>query len=419
MIYNPTGITYKKKYKGKEVCWYVIINEKKTADGKYPRRFINTHLPIRGNSKKAEKILVEELEKYRQELIKEEEKNNLIKFGVRVLDGSQISFVDYLRDYIENKKMNWRESTYHGYVWVVSKIEKYFDQLHEQPKLSEINHLIINQMFKKFQKDKLKVSSLKNLENLMRPALKQAYIDEIIPNNPYDKVVLEKQPIIDTQVEQPYLNDKQMIEFLSIIDNHPLKDIYTISLFTGMRRSELLGLRWSNIDFEGKTILISGNVQKFNKEFSISELNKPGRSRATQVGIEIVFDCLKQIKEDIESNKRFFGSSYNNKYEDFVCVNKLGNLYNPDYLTKELKKIVRENSTLPNIHLHSLRHSFCTFVYNHTEDIYQASIALRHSRLETTKRYTHSGQDLEKKKATTQKLDDDLNNLINTYKNNE
>lgn len=417
--YEPTGKVYLKKHSNNKAYWYVVINEKKTADGKYPRRFINTHLPERGNKKLAEKQLAIELEKYKRELEDEERKNNLKAYGIESLDGSQIKFLDYLKQYIDYNQIHWRKSTYKGHQFTLKKITNYFKEKKQDFYLSDINHIIINNMYNKFQQDKLKVKTITNMANLIRPALRQAYIDNLINCNPYDKVAkFKRQPDVDDELERPYLNNAQMKEFIKIVSTHRLGAIYIICLMTGTRRSELAGLKWSHIDFENRRLHIQGNVQKHNGEFEFSELNKTEKSQDEQIINDFVFEALSIIKENKERNKKLWGNAYDLRYDDYVCVNELGVLYNPDYLTNELKKIVRAHPELPDIHLHSLRHSFCTYVYNQTGDIYLTMLMMRHTRVETTKIYTHTNREYEKKENVAKLMQNSFGELQDLLKEN-
>ena len=419
MSFIPTGRVNLKYSKKNGYTWYAIVNLKKDENGNYPQRFINTHLPERGNKKKAEQILAFELEKYKKELEEEERKNSLTVYGIESMDGSKIKFLDYLQQYIDYNKIHWRQSTCEGHQFTLKKISNYFKSKKLDLNLSDINHIIINNMYNKFQQDKLKVKTIDNMANLIRPALKQAYIDDIISCNPYDKVAkLKKQPNVDIDIERPYLNDEQMKEFIKIVSNHRLGAIYIICLMTGTRRSELAGLKWSHINFENRRIHIKGNVQKHKGVFEFSDLNKTEQSEDEQIISDFVFQTLSFIKEDKEKNKKLWGNAYNSTYDDYVCVNELGELYNPGYLTSELKKIVRAHPELPDIHLHSLRHSFCTYVYNQTGDIYLTMLMMRHSRVETTKIYTHANREYGKKEKVANFFQNSFGELQDLLKEN-
>lgn len=418
MAFEPTGRVYAKQTR-KGRIWYVIINQQKDESGKYPQKFINTHLPDRGNKKEALKILDEELQKYKNELIEKERLKNNQAYGIVATDSNAITFIDYLKNYLNEKKSSLRPVTYQGYIWVINKIEKYFSKIKFQPKLSEVSHHLINQMYKSFQADKLKVKTIDNVANLIRPALKDAYINDIIPFNPYDKVTkLKKQPEIDVEPDKPYLNDEQMKQFIKNASKDYLGRLFVVCLMSGLRRSELLGLRWSNIDLDKKTLSISGNVQKLNKEFIFSEINKTEKSTNDQIMCDVLFEMLSKIKEEQQNNKKLWGNAYIKEFEDFVCVNPIGQLYNPDFFTKQIKKYIPKDSGMPNIHLHSLRHSFCTFMYNNTHDIYLTMNLMRHTRIETTKGYTHADKEDEYKKRGASVLQNIFGDLELSNQNN-
>lgn len=383
MTFVPTGRVNLRKTK-QGLTWYVIINLKKAEDGTYPQKFINTHLPERGNKKQAEKILKLELEKYQEQLEREEaEKNNEI-----YLNSNDILFVDYLRDFVDKKKYDIVPSVFKTYMSYVNNIEDYFNKLHRKPLLTEIKASDINDFYFYLRERGLKILTLKHYACVLRPALRQAYLDEILMRNPYDNVKKLKKDTSETP-KRVYLDDNEMKEFIKVVKEHKVGNFLILDLMSGLRRGELLGLRWSSIDFNKHILSISGVIT----------MGEDGKAKfvdyaKTEQSVDDTFmnpyveSILQEIKEKQEYNKTLLGNAYSKEYLDFVCVNEQGIRYLPDYFTKTIKKIVNKFG-LKDIHFHSLRHSFCSYLYRKTRDIEAVKKMMRHADIKTTEIYAH------------------------------
>ncbi len=391
MSFVPTGRVNLRKTK-QGLTWYVIINLKKAEDGTYPQKFINTHLPERGNKKQAEKILKLELEKYQEQLEREEaEKNN-----ESYLKPNDILFVDYLRDFVYKKKHDIVPSVLKTYMSYINNIEEYFNKLHRKPLLTEIKSSDINDFYFYLREKGLKILTLKHYACVLRPALRQAYLDEILIRNPYDNIKKLKKDFSETP-KRLYLDDNEMKEFIKVVKDHKVGNFLILDFMSGLRRGELLGLRWSSIDFDKHILSISGVITMgADGKAEYVDFAKTEHSIDNIVMNSYVESILQEIKAKQEENKALLGNAYSKEYLDFVCVNEQGIRYLPDYLTKIIKKIVNKFG-LKDIHFHSLRHSFCSYLYRKTRDIEAVRKMMRHADIRTTEIYAHEC-DLELKK---------------------
>ena len=164
-----------------------------------------------------------------------------------------------------------------------------------------------------------------------------------------------------------YLTNYKIIEFFEKIKTTRIGKIYIISTMFGLRRSELLGIKLSSIDFENKTLHIDGTVQKRNKEFLFQDFNKTKKSKDYFIMSDETIEIIKSLIEETETNRKET-LCYNNEYSEYLCVDELGFLYNPDYVSKQIKQLVKKYN-MKDIHLHSLRHSYGSLLYNKTKDL--------------------------------------------------
>ena len=132
-----------------------------------------------------------------------------------------------------------------------------------------------------------------------------------------------------------------------------LELIVVLAAFLGLRREEICGLQWKNVDFEKSTLTIdqaitmagSQRIEKTTKSFSsIRELYIP----------ESVMECLKREKERQEKLRELAGIE---PEDDLVVVMANGRKYRPNYISELFTKFIEDND-LPKITLHGLRHPY-------------------------------------------------------------
>ena len=131
--------------------------------------------------------------------------------------------------------------------------------------------------------------------------------------------------------------------------------------FYGLRRSEAVGLRWSAIDFENNTLTIRHTVTSCNlsgKRVQIArDTTKTKSSMRTLPLLPAFKELLLEKREKQEEYKRVCGRSYDKRYLDYICVDEMGTLISPDYLTASFPKLLKKNN-LRHIRYHDLRHPY-------------------------------------------------------------
>jgi integrase len=101
---------------------------------------------------------------------------------------------------------------------------------------------------------------------------------------------------------------------------------------------------------------------------------------------DTIYNYLIKIKHQQDENKKLYGSSYNYEYSDYVCVNDMGDILKPDYVTKAFKELLIKNN-MKVIRFHDLRHSCATLLLYLGYNLKDIQVWLGHSTLSTTNRY--------------------------------
>lgn len=185
-----------------------------------------------------------------------------------------------------------------------------------------------------------------------------------------------------------------------------------MAAYYGLRREEVVGLKWDGIDFQykqltikhtvteaivdGKRVEIARDTTKTKKSFRTLPFDPTG----------IVENMLLDMKAKQEEWKKTFGKMYNHQYDDYIFVRQDGERYKVDWVTRTFKEFLKKNH-LRVIRFHDLRHT-CATMLRHTgvpmEDIQKF---LGHSTITTTEGiYAHF--DDTQHRATILKLSDYL-----------
>lgn len=154
-----------------------------------------------------------------------------------------------------------------------------------------------------------------------------------------------------------------------------------------LRRSEVLGLKWSAIDFENKTITIKHTIVevkiKGKNRILGKDRTKTNASHRTLPLTDEIIVALETAKKQQKYYKRKFKKSYNTKYEEYVCLNPDGSIIKPDYVTRHFPLLLK-NSGLRHIRFHDLRHSCASLLLARNVPMKAIQEWLGHSDFSTT-----------------------------------
>lgn len=347
--------------------FYAVINYKDNY-GKYKQKWFNTGLKERGNKKEAQKILDEKLSTFQPDVF-EVQPEPIVK--------NDIIFMDYIENYVKDKKKELSPAVYVGYTHCVKVMKKFFKN---SLKLKDVtyHHLLEFYDYLKNKRGNKNVT-IKHHAVILSPALKQAYRDDLIAKNPYEfmpKIKKEKS-------KMEYYNKEELEKLFEVTDKSPLKLIVRVAAYYGFRRSELVGLKWDAIDFKNKMITIKHKVLHVNNKFYLSDTLKTTAIHRTLPLLPEIESLLVERKEEIEKNKELFKKSYNHKYDEYVFVDDVGDLINPDIISNRFKTLLRKNN-LKHIRFHDLRHSCASLLVASKVPMKNIQEWLGHSNFNTT-----------------------------------
>ena len=189
-----------------------------------------------------------------------------------------------------------------------------------------------------------------------------------------------------------------------------MRIVVILTIYYGLRRSEVLGLQWSAIDFKEKRIHIRHNIieDKTSGTTVIRGLDvmKSKSSFRSLPLIPFIEQELLREKEKQEEMQRVLRRTYNREYLEYVCVNPLGDIIKPQYVTEHFKVILRKNG-MEQIRFHDLRHSCATLMLNNNEEMKKIQAWLGHSTITITAD-TYAHLDMSSKVTSAEKISDSL-----------
>ena len=350
--------------------YYAVISTKDEY-GKYKKIWINTGFDKKGNKKKAEQKLNEILYEYNNgEVIQNKQNNNLD-------NSNDILFGDYLKQWLTTIQNKVEEVTYSDYISKINTLAKYFND--KKIYLKELKPYHIQDYYNYLRNLGRSGNTAIHFHVLMREALQSAVKQELIEKNIADFVDRPRKE----KYQAKFYNKQELKELFDCIKGDPLEAIIHITAFYGLRRSEVIGLKWSAIDFDNKVIKINHKVVRANRKLIGKNKMKNATSNRTLPLIPHIEEILLKEKEKQEQNKALFGNCYNTNYLDYVCVNQMGGLISPDYLTQHFR-VIQISHNLKQIRFHDLRHSCASLMLANNVPMKQIQEWLGHSTFQTT-----------------------------------
>jgi integrase len=363
------------------VLSYVDENGKRVTPTK------STGLPVKGNKKRAEALLNDWRKSEEIALEKRKASGSIKKPDC----SSDILFTQYMLDWLEMMRNSVEITTYASYAQnIKSKINPYFDSRFPTLTLSKLTPKHIQDYYTwEMKVNGLSANTVIHRHANIRKALQYAFRTGLIDVNPADRI---ERPRKENFVGSTY-NDQELEQLFLAAKGDPLELPVMLAAFYGLRRSEVLGLRWDAIDFEKKTITIchvvtevcvDGKLQLVEKDRT-----KTKSSYRTLPLVKPFEDALLRKRAKQEENRKLCGKCYDKSHLAYINLNEIGNLITPGFLTDHFP-ILLERNGLRKIRFHDLRHSCASLLYAHGVSLKEIQEWLGHSNISTTSNiYTH------------------------------
>lgn len=367
------------------------INKNKQT-GKWDFIFNSGINPVTGKRKQirrrgfeSKRHALDEMTKLRAEVLEDE-----------FLDLTKMTYERYMEEWFQERKNTLQKTTFEIHsIYFRNVIKPKMGQL----KVQQITPIQIQKFINELVNDtNYSAHTIHLIFRIVSASLKRAKVLKLIKHNPSDGITLPK----IKKREMSIWSLKQVNQFISEASN--IKRLtrcyigFLISIFTGMRQGEILGMRWKDVDFETQTIFVRQTLTQ-NAEIKSGAKNETS-VRSIQIPSKLV-DELRTYRKKILQEKLTHGQSYNNN--DLVVCTKEGKPMIPKNFRKEFYNLV-EKVGLPKIRFHDLRHTHATILIQQNVNVKLISERLGHSDIETTlNTYSHVLPDMQK--SVSDKLD--------------
>ena len=364
--------------------FYMVLNG--IENGKRKQYWRSTGLAVKGNKRKAEQMLHDTLSA-------ESKKPTPLC--------SDMLISDCVRQWLEKVQRRVDEVTYQGYELTARlHVLPYFDA--NGLKLCDCTIDALQSYFdekyksgRKNGKGGLSPTSLRQLKNILNQSLNEAVKGGLIASNLCQYVELPRKE----RYESHYYTAEQLRQLFDAMRNDPMFPLVKITALYGLRRSELLGLKWDSVDFTNGLVFVRHTVSKVTRVVE-KDKTKSQSSRRSFPLTEEARGIFLAAKEAEEENRRLFRKSY--KANDYIFKWPDGTPFAPDYVTHHFAKVLKRNG-LPHIRFHELRHSCASLLINNGCGLKDVQEWLGHSDIQMTANiYGHL--DTARKQSLAEKL---------------
>ncbi len=267
--------------------------------------------------------------------------------GGLTFEGTQITLERFVEMWLNGKVLSRRPRTVHQYQQIV--------RLHILPimghmRLQDIRPTHVRQLYAIKRKEGRGPRTVQLIHATLYNALKQAVREGVLRHNPVEAV---ERPRVE-QSEMQILNDDQIRQFLITAKGSPFEAIFYLALATGMRQGELLGLKWSDIDWNKGILFVQRQLQQIEGQGYVF---LPPKTRAGRRQIKVGTATLKQL-EDHRNRQALEKAVAGDRWRenDLIFPTTIGTPLDYKRATQEFKRILK-HAGLPSIRFHDLRHT--------------------------------------------------------------
>ncbi|MCL2606085.1 MAG: site-specific integrase [Coriobacteriia bacterium] len=288
--------------------------------------------------------------------------------SVTTIDSKTLTVSDYLADYLkycqEDKQLSI--ATVRGYKHIV---EKRISPSLGDEKLRELTPYTIEDFYRELKASggtnggPLSGATCQRVHSLLKTALRRAVYLRHIEVNPCDVL---KGPRIDRK-EANVLCEKEVVRMLELLKGHPQKNFAvatTLAVSTGMRRGEICGLTWKNVDLNAEILTVAQSLLEVGRKDTTKENTlivkepKTARSKRKVYLDEDLLSLLKAEKSEQRFRLAYLGIEQTDNTP--VCAHPQGGWYRPDSFTSDFIQFRNEQGF--DVRLHDLRHTHATLL---------------------------------------------------------
>lgn len=357
----------------KNNTYYFVIHDKVTKKNKW----VNSTIKVDPkNPKRSYRKAELALAAYEQEM-EEAALRNAEEEAQRKVE--KVPLADYFTVWLEAHKDDIRPNTYSSYATAINNhIVPYFK---EHPvDIQDVRPKHMNGYFEEKRKV-LSACTLRKHRSYMTAMFRYARLNELLMHDPMENVVNPPKKKYKSEVYEDEAT--ALLLALAKEQDEPIFPAIYLAAKLGLRRSEVAGARWHNVDWKGKTLRIATTVVYYEGlAVEVGETKNDSSYRKIPLTPKVI-EFLKEIQAEQERNRLALGPAYKNEYNDCICTWADGSPISPNTMSSRFESFLKRNG-LPKIRFHDLRHSAATALLKSGADVKAVSKFLGHSQVSTT-----------------------------------
>ena len=298
---------------------------------------------------------------------------NKIQQGMS-FDATQLTLERYLSSWLDGKDIALRPNSAHSYRrYTEEEILPVLGKI----RLQNLQPAHIRQLYLRMQTDGKGERTIQLVHSTLHCALKQAVRERLIGYNPMDAI---QRPKVETREFQVF-TEEQSRDFLAAAKGHPYETLFILALTSGLRKGELLGLMWADVNWKKRTLRIERQLQQagWRSAELVPTKTKSGR-RVIKLGKATVAK-LQEHRQRQEERKALAGSSW--QEHGMIFTTSIGTFLDQSKVSREFKGILREND-LPDIRFHDLRHTSLSLLLDYGTPVNTVQKRAGHSKASVT-----------------------------------
>lgn len=352
--------------------WYIVVDERDERN-KRKRKWISGF----NTEKEAEKALPQIL---------------LDLQNGQLIDNTNITVREFLERFLEKKKGKVTASTYDRYRLAINRG---IDILGPDKRVQKVKPADIQRLSDELSAQ-LSPNGALSYYRVINTAFRTA-LGEILKSNPFDSESVMAPRAQKTKMKT--WSEEHIKIFLNAVRGHVMYLVTVLAVTCGLRRGEILGLQWEDVDFINKRLNIVNSLVHVNNELILQDTKTSGSRRSVALPT-IAIEALKEQKSRQDFYRSKLGEG-NYIESDYVCTWEDGRPIPPKYVNKKMSRIYKKLD-IPKIRFHDLRHTHATLLLKSNVNIKVIQERLGHSRVSITlDTYSHLTDDMQKEAADT------------------
>ena len=327
-----------------------------------------------------------------------------VKSGGNCVNFDKITFSEFTTKYLEQKKTSLSPTTYVFYEMIIrTELIPMFGTM----KMRDIKTYHVQQFIQYLATEKkrndgveggISATTVRRYTTVLRSILTLAYKLDYIPEDVGNSRKIELPKEASTEIE--VYTVEEVSEILKALENEPIniRTLVEVAIFTGMRRGEIVGLKWGDIDFQNQKIHVKRSIYK-PKDGKAQEKEPKSKYGIRTISIpEQLCKTLVSYRAQQDRHISFLGDAWKNL--DYVFTEEDGYVMNPQTPTKQFSNFLKRHG-IRHLKFHGLRHTSATMLLANGCDIKTVSTRVGHADIDTTNIYVHALESTDRKAAQT------------------